>query len=197
MDDVSVQLASAGKFGQVQSGLLMVTGHLGVFRIDKENKEDLPVDANGTLFPTKRSIAASWDTKELEATSSVYSVNTNLWRYSTYGDSNGKGKGKDKGKGSGGKTANALDVFYMPFRVMDADANEADYEMPMLTGLLLSPTGKGKGVYRRIGQLELSEQWHTASKENSLEAMTESTNILDQRFFTAKHKRGQYSICII
>ena len=183
MDDASVQLAETGKFGQAKSGFLTLTGRLGVFRIDKEN-QDHPVSGNGNLIRTKRWVLASWDTQELEAALRGSVRNINLWRYSTYGN----------GKDSSG-SSNSLDVFYMPFRVMEADAGGYDYEMPMVTGLLLSPTGKQKGLYRRIGQFELSQQW--LSKEESIEPMTESTSILDKRFFVSKHKRGQYTICIV
>lgn len=163
---------------------MTLTGRLGVFRIDKE-KLGNPVNGNGNLIRTQRWVVASWDTQELEAIFGKSGQNTVLWRYSTYGT----------GKGSSG-SMNSLDVFYLPVRVMDADPDESDYELPMLTGLLLLPTGKQKGLYRRVGQFELSEQWLRGGKE-SIEPLTESTSILDTRFFVSKHKHGQYTICIV
>ena len=80
---------------------------------------------------------------------------------------------------------------------MDADANEADYEMPMLTGLLLLPIGKHNGVYRRVGQFEMSRQWIHGGEEDMIEHLSKSTGLPDQKCFVSKHKRGRYTICIV
>jgi hypothetical protein len=77
------------------------------------------------------------------------SSKTIVWRYSTYGSTPISGKA----------VANVLDVLYMPFRTMDEDASNVDYEMPMLKGLLLLPKGNKPGEYRRVGQFEISEHW--------------------------------------
>ena len=184
VDNVNVQLAETGKFGQVSSGYLNLIGRLGVFRIDKENPDN-PVDEIGNLVYPKRWITASWDTQELEEMFGKSGRHTDLWRYSTYGT----------GQGSSGNM-NSLDVFYMPVRIMNADPDESDYEQPMLTGLLLLPTGKQKGQYRRVGQFELSEHW-LRSGEESLEPLTETTRILDSRFFISRHKHGEYTIVVV
>jgi hypothetical protein len=184
VDNVSVQLAETGPFGQATSGYMNLTGRLGVFRIEKE-KLDTPVNGNGDLICTKRWVMASWDTQELEDIFGRSGRQTHLWRYSTYGT----------GKGSSGNM-NSLDVFYMPVRIMDADPDGSDYEQPMLTGLLLLPTGKQKGEYRRVGQFELSKRW-TRHDEESIEPLTETTRILDNRFLVSRRKHGQYTVCII
>lgn len=126
----------------------------------------------------------SWDTQEIEAMFGKSGERTSLWRYSTYGT----------GKGSY-RSLNSLDVFYLPVRVMDADPSGNDYEAPMLTGLLLLPTGKQRGHFRRVGQFGLSEQW-TRHDERAIEPLTKPTGILDDCFFISKNKGGQYTIYI-
>jgi hypothetical protein len=186
VDRVSVQLASTEPFGQVKSGLLTLTGHLGVFRIKQSGHDAAPSDVAGNLDPTDLQISASWDTKDpsLPQSSSPRTLDLNLaiWRYTTY-------------HGLNRSTNPLIDVFYMPVRLMDADANEADYEAPVVTGLLLTPLGGRNGYYRRIGQFELAEQW--LPRGQTVEAMTRSTGIADRRFFVEKHKRGKYTICVV
>lgn len=184
VDDASIQLNDTGKFGQVRSGCVILTGCLGVFKIENEVPDDRKTES-GTLDHTRRWVAASWDTQELEAKFGKSNQHTNLRRYLTYGI----------GKGSS-RSSDSLDVFYVPLRLMDSDTEDTDMEEPMLTGLLLLPLGKQKGVYQRIGQFELSQQWLRAG-DRSIEPLTESTNILDQRLFVSKQKYGKYTICII
>jgi len=62
------------------------------------------------------------------------SSETIVWRYSTYRSTPISGKA----------VADVSDVFYMPFRTMDEDASNVDYEMPMLKGLLLLPKGNSQ-----------------------------------------------------
>lgn len=107
--------------------------------------------------------------------------NTRLRRYSRYGTEKGPNI-----------EVNPLDVFYLPVRIMDADPDSSDSERPVLTGLLLLPTGK-KGQFRRVGQFERMEHWD----ENEIESLTETTRILDYRFFLSRQKHGEYSISII
>jgi hypothetical protein len=163
---------------------MILTGRLGVFRIEK-GKLDSQIHGNGNIIPIKQWIAASWDSQELEAIYGKTGRHTYLWCYSTYGTARGPGKG-----------LNPFDVFYMSVRIMDADPDTSDYERPMLTGLLLLPTGKRNGQYRRVGQFELSEHWFKHEKE-SIEPLTGSTGIMDKRFYMSKHKHGQYTISVV
>jgi hypothetical protein len=84
-------------------------------------------------------------------------------------------------------------VFYMPFRTMDEDASNVDYEMPMLKGLLLLPKGNKRGEYRRIGQFEISEHWWS----NSIAPFTNPTKILSPKRYVSAGKGGQYTIIIV
>lgn len=190
--DASVQLAETGTFGQVKAGSMNLTGRLGVFRIDKENSSN-PISRNGDIIPTKRWVHASWDTKEVQDIFAKPGHNTDLpgyevylWRYSSY--RTGKRSNED---------LDPLDVFYMPVRIMEADPNGYDYERPMLTGLLLLPTGKRKGEYRRVGQFELSEHDIRSEDGESIESLTETTRISDNRFFVSRRKNGEYTICVV
>lgn len=75
---------------------------------------------------------------------------------------------------------------------MEADSDGSDVERPILTGLVLLPTGK-KRQFSRVKQFELCE--HRGRKE--IETLTETTRILDPRFFVSRHKYGEYSIAVI
>lgn len=90
-----------------------------------------------------------------------------------------------------------LDIFFAPVRVMDADPVGHDAEQPMLTGLLLLPTGNKKGTFRRVRQFELSGQW-IHPHEEAFESLSKSTVLLDDRLYVSRHiKRGQYTIRIV
>jgi hypothetical protein len=185
VDDATVQLADTGSFGQVRSGIVTLTGRLGVFRIDRDKTESEPA-GNGTFDLTKRWISASWDTTEIMANFGK-SGETDVWRYITYGISSEA-------------PLHALDVFYMPFRIMEADPDENDYERPMLTGVLLLPVGDGRrGVFRRVGQYEMSEFWDRPEDEGEslIEVLSESTSIADGRFYVARRKKRTYTIYIV
>jgi hypothetical protein len=180
VDLASVRLAGKEEFGQVRSGVLHMTGRLGVFRIDVEGRGDLASE-EGDLIPTKGQIYPSWDTKEIEEIFGQSQRKVFLWRYTRYGIENGANGEVDP-----------LDVFYLPVKIMAADPDGTDLETPILTGLLLLPTGK-KGQFRRVGQFEAFKRWH----ENEIETLTETTRILDPRFFLSRHKHGVYCVSII
>ncbi|KAL2136225.1 hypothetical protein VTI74DRAFT_4855 [Chaetomium olivicolor] len=190
VDDVSVQLAETGKYGQAQSGILTLTGRLGVFRIVKNGPENSAND--GDNQDTNRSpesktlwIIASWDTQELAEKFGTSGPRTYVQHHSTYGT----------GKGAR-RSMHPLDIFFVPVRVMDADPDGHDFEQPMLTGLLLLPTGNKKGMFRRIGQFELSGHW-IHPHEEAFESLSKSTVLLDNRLYVSKHKRGQYTIRMV
>jgi hypothetical protein len=180
VDKVDVQPSSNDVFGQVRSGNLTLTGRLGVFRINKGGFQK-PGDM-GNIIGTERLVRTSWDTLDAEKQYGE-SGKTRLWRYSRYGNAKGPRMKQHQ-----------LDVFSLPVRIMDADATEVDYEMPLLTGLLLLPTGKKQGQFRRVGQFEITEQWWGG---NVITPFTNETNIVDERFFVFKHKNGDYTISIV
>jgi hypothetical protein len=153
---------------------------LGVFRVDRDN-QNTPGSHTGNLVGKKKWIIASWDTIEQQKAFGN-SEHTEVWRYGRFGIP----------KGSMAKV-HALDVFYLPVRIMDADPDERDWEAPMISGLLLLPTRKKNGEFRRVGQFEMSEHW----EENSVRPLAEKTDILDPRFFISKHNIGDYTISIV
>lgn len=79
---------------------------------------------------------------------------------------------------------------------MDADPDGKGYGPPILTGLFLLPTGDKKGMFRRVAQFELSGHW-IHPHEETFEALSKSTVLLDNRLYVSKHKRGQYTICVV
>jgi hypothetical protein len=195
VDHASVRQAGTGKYGQASSGSLTLTGRLGVFRIIKDESETPVKDkvtrgkggsANGRLESEERAVIASWDTQELsERFGHSDKRYTRLQRYSAYGAGN-----------IAGGDVNPLDVFFVPVRIMDADPDGRDYEQPMLTGLLLLPTGNKKGVFRRVGQFELALDWMDSQREEGFEYFSKSTAILDNRYYVSK-RWWKYTICIV
>jgi hypothetical protein len=161
-------------------------GRLGVLRINKDRLEDAG-SGNGNIIHEKHWINIYWDTQELEATFGKTYSGSSVWRYSTYGTNRNVSEG-----------LNPLDVFYLPVRIMDSDPDGSDYESPMLTGLLLLPTGKHKGEYRRVGQFELSERsLPYDQREESFKPLTKPTGLMDGRFYLAKQKHGQYTFNVV
>ncbi len=190
VDHASIQLAETGKYGQARSGILTMTGRLGVLRIVKDvpessTKSGVNQDANRGPEKERQWFSASWDTQELAERFGSPGFYTYVQHHSTYGT----------GKGARG-TLHPLDVFFVPVRVMDSDPDDYDYEQPMLTGLLLLPTGNKKGTFRRIGQFELSGHW-IRPHEEAFEYLSKSTVLLENRWYVSKHKGGQYTICIV
>lgn len=64
VDGVSVRLIETGKYGHARSGILILTGRLGVLRIIKNEPEN-SVNANGSPESKRPWIEASWDTQVL------------------------------------------------------------------------------------------------------------------------------------
>ncbi len=186
VDDVSVQLAKTGEYGQAQSGTLTLTGRLGVLRIVKTpTNAGGHKDADGNPESKKLWIVPSWDTQELAEQFGTSGQRTYVKRYPTYWTRKGTKL-----------SMHPLDVFFVPVRVMDSDPDESDYEQPMLTGLLLLPTGDKKGTFRRVGQFELSGHWMRPYEE-AFETLSKSTARLDSELYLSKDKRGRYTIRIV
>ncbi|KAL7755761.1 hypothetical protein ACKLNR_014288 [Fusarium oxysporum f. sp. zingiberi] len=185
VDGVSVRPAKTGKYGHALSGILALTGRLGVFRIVKNEPEN-SVNVNGSLGSKRPWIQASWDTQELAEKFGASEPRTYVQHHSTYGTEKGTRRGM-----------HPLDIFFAPVRVMDADPDRYDYEQPMLTGLLLLPTGNKKGTFRRVGQFELSGHWKRPHEE-AFEYLAKSTVLLDNRLYLSRHiKREQYTIRVV
>ncbi|KAL2064515.1 hypothetical protein VTL71DRAFT_3652 [Oculimacula yallundae] len=180
VDSAQTCFAGPDEFGQVRSGILHITGRLGVFRIEKAASND-PAPQDEKLLTTNMELDISWDTVEVEDRFGKSSKGTCVGCYSQYGF--GHGPSIEDG---------LLDVFYLPVRIMTADPNSCYAERPMLTGLLLLPTGD-KGQFRRVGQSERV----VFQGEDDWEGLTETTNILDARFFSTRQNHGEYSISVV
>ena len=182
INGVEVKLATSAEFGQVSSGTLSLTGPIGVLRLEKEGSQP-PSSDDENIIHERRWVLTHWDTKELEERYGP-SQYTGAWRYSTYGSSN-----RIK------HVSNCLDVFYMPFRTMDFCEDGDDWEWPKFAALLLLPTGKKRGQYRRVGQLEcLSRQGERAWSGSALK---NKTKIQNPSFYVMEHKSGEYEITIV
>jgi hypothetical protein len=79
---------------------------------------------------------------------------------------------------------------------MDSDPEGNGFEQPMLTGLLLLPTGKKNVQFPRVGQFELSHHW-LRYDDGTIQPLTETTKILDSRYFVSRHKHGDYTVSIV
>ncbi|KAG4442991.1 hypothetical protein IFR05_001522 [Cadophora sp. M221] len=131
VDLARVCLAGTDEFGQVRSGVLHITGPLSVVRIDKESSHN-PDAGDEDLILLKIQANILWDTKEVEETFGKSHRNTNKRRYSRYDT-----------KKRASEEVNPLDVFYLPVRIMEAADPCSNFsERPVLTGLLLLPTGQ-------------------------------------------------------
>jgi hypothetical protein len=161
-----------------------MTGPLGVLRMEKEGVQP-PVPDDETIIHEKRWVLPHWDTKELKERfgGSKYA---GAWRYSTYG-SNGKVKHRPD--------CESLDVFYMPIRVMGYCEDGDDDEWPKLAALLLLPTGKKRGQYRRVGLLECLSRGD--EKVWSGKALRNKTKILSPRYYVREDKPKDYEIEIV
>ena len=188
VDSVHVQPTNHDEFGQIKSGALTITGRLGVFRISKD-KSNKPGSHTGNLVGSKKSVRAYFDNTTYESTFGVSSMaipqDTDLWRYNTFGTTQ-RARAK----------LNPLDLFFLPVRVMDCDPDVSDYEQPMLTGLLLLPTGKKRGEFTRVGMYEISVFW-LPNRDEGLKPFLGRTDILDDRFYMKKHGNGDYTVTIV
>jgi hypothetical protein len=62
----------------------------------------------------------------------------------------------------------------------------------------LPAVGK-QGMFRRVGQFELSESWlgsHPHKNPEAFKTLSRSTKLLDNWWYVSRHKHGQYTICI-
>lgn len=171
------------EYGQFQSGTLTLTGRLSVLRLPRDGT-DRPGSRIGKLHEEERHIRAHWDLLETQEMYGLQTIVTAVWKYSTYGT-----------PGDIPATAHVdpMDVFYMPFRIMDWDPDGRDYDGLMLTGLLLRPTGSRQGEYCRIGQFEMSEHW----VEKSVRPLVDTTEILDEHLFVSRGREGRYIITVV
>jgi hypothetical protein len=105
-----------------------------------------------------------------------------VWRYTTFGTSKRPQPEFD-----------ALDVFYLSVRVMGRDPYTIGSETPILRGLLILPTGKKNGQFRRVGMFEVCDHFKTLP----LGDFTCATDISDSRFFKTRHENGGYTVSIV
>lgn len=189
VDQASTSLATKELFGQVRSGVVILTGHLGVMRIVKDEVDGAD-NLNGTLVDDTGTLEASWDTWEMVEQfnkSGIHSWDTSFRRYSTYRPISGSAA-----------SLHSSDVFFVPVRKMKADHHDWDYEVPVLTGLFLLPTGSKNGYYKRVGQFEFSERVVQRDEADKVfDHLTRSTGLTDPRYFVSKQKRGRYTIAIV
>jgi hypothetical protein len=157
-----------------------MTGRLGIFRINKDGSS-LPDPGDVTIVHTQRRVDVYWDTIALRKKYGK-SGETKVWRYCEYISPKASKSNKW-----------LLDVFYLPVRIMHADPYTYDYERPMLTGLLLLPTGKKNGQFRRVGVYELSE----FSVENGIAPLINTTQQINPTYFVSRGKNYKYTIEII
>jgi hypothetical protein len=180
IDEVDIKLVSENDFGQASSGSLVLTGPLGVLRIEKDGLA-LPSTGDDSMVHMQRSLEIHWDTEEMERQFSKTSYSV-VRRYSRYGSTSGKGH-----------SISPQDVFYMPVRLMDYDVGPLDYQVPMLQGLPLR-RGKTSGQFRRVGHFRISAQCCNGTAD--IAAFRNKTKILDPRYYISAKKNGDYTILI-
>jgi hypothetical protein len=159
-----------------------MTGRLGVLRIGRDYRLQ-PGPHSGNLADTKFLTGRCfWDTTEYEQTYGGSGIKA-LWKYTTYGTT-------EKSQAE----TNLLDVFYLPVRFLDSKTKYKGIKPAVLSGLLLLPTGKKKGKFRRVGMFEVGgDLWMTGP----VGKFTDQTDILDSRFFMKKRGNGDYTVSIV
>jgi hypothetical protein len=85
------------------------------------------------------------------------------------------------------------DVFYLPLHIMDEYSEVHSHRT--LKGLLLMPTQKEKGEFRRVGQFEVL--YDEVYNKTSTEAMKRSTVTLDPEYYESADGQSQYIMTII
>jgi len=128
----------------------------------------------------KRLVDVSWDNIEIEFVFGKSGATT-LWQYTQYGSTATEDTESNQVP---------LDVFYLPVRQMKSDFCNENYEQPTVSGLLLLPTGE-RGQFRRVGQFEIWED-----DEGDLAAFTDTTTVIDRRFYMAKDENGDVTVAI-
>ncbi len=146
----------------------------------------LPDPDDETIVQQMRHLFISWDNKELTERFSKGGW-TDVQRYCRYGPPYHT---KRKLRAS-----RSLDVFYLPFRLMDYNVVGQELERPKLSGLLLLPTKKKNGEFRRVGHFELDGGLD--GDISSLTPFTNETAILDGRYYVSKEQNGDYTITVI
>jgi hypothetical protein len=164
----------------VTSGRLTLTGPLGVIRLGKDDPEPKSTDLPG--FYRKRWTAKMFsDTLDLPKSQPLCGT-TSFRRFISAGSET-----------SSNWTPGDLDIFYMPIRLMDEFFDDMSTEHPILKGLLLKPTGKKNGEYKRIGMFETSDVWDG----NCVQAFRcNRTDICSPEYFVSEHGT-KYTITIV
>ena len=179
IDKVEIDLTGQNPFGLVTSGLLQLTGRLGVLNLQSKDKENHRQDDG--LSQQITGIYLHWDTTE---TASQYRSQEDLvvrkhitFRADPYTiDEN-----------------NA--VLCMPLRIMGYDFINHDYEAPFLQGLLLRRVENTVGYYRRIGLFSISDQ--VSLHRDSVSKARDETDIRDTASYVSRTENGQYTIVIV
>jgi Heterokaryon incompatibility protein (HET) len=181
--EAATKAASGNIYGQIGSGSLKMTGRLGVLRIKKDDAP-LPDPADENLVHIERQARIHWDTQDLEH-QYCPSGDHVVWRYTTY----------TTPASTTQCVSRYLDVFVMPVRIMEEDPDGRDWEAPLLVGLLLLPTRKRKGQYRRVGLIEATQHWYG---DNAVKPFTNTTKIRETAFFAAAgDAEGEYVVEIV
>jgi hypothetical protein len=165
VDDAQVQPSGNDEFGPIKSGALTITGPLGIFRINRYGGfQHIP--RSGNLDDSKDLLVDGWwDTTDYTRIFGK-SGYTCLRKYPAYG-----------GTEESQTEANLLDVFYLPIRAVYTDT-----KTELLSGLLLLPTGKKEGQFRRVGIFETG----TTFGDGPIHEFMGKTDIFDSRFFKRK-----------
>lgn len=96
----------------------------------------------------------------------------------------------------GGTNDRTKDVFFMLICMMGIDI-DVSYDITLI-GLLLSPTGEGKGQFRRIGQFEVyQEQFRKTKIIQMFKRLKTSTASLGEEFFVENDGAGQFVLEIV
>jgi hypothetical protein len=142
--NVDIDALADDEFGPVQSGRLTLRGPLSVLRLEDSDQETRFPFYSDAIYPRKRSARMFSDLVHQPLQRGPFRGPTNFRTYMFAGS-------KDDPDWTPGES----DVFYMPLRIMDEFVDGLKEEYPVLTGLLLKPTGKETGEYQRIGCYKL------------------------------------------
>ena len=185
IESAQVTRVNDNPFGQVSSGELVITGPLKVLHFRDKKLEAHPRSDILQNCPYSTDIFLDTHPSIDEQISNWNQQIMSILQYTAY-------------PAIGAAPAGGRDVFFMPFRILDWDYNNWDYEVPLLQGLLLLPCcTETPGTYQRVGLLAVSAHAQRATFEGGIWPFQAKTRILDSRLYQSIWSNGDCTVRIV
>ena len=190
--DAATTAVDGDDFGYVSGGTVRLYGSLSALQLcgpyEPQNPKETGLEGVSIFWDTQELAERYGETKDCRWAVSPRrkTPNTLVRKHETY-ESSFEMQREELG---------SKDIFYMPLRMMGEDP-DVSYDISLI-GLLLTPTGKGKGQFRRIGQAEAYEQELKRSEILQLFARLKySSAILHSDYFVESDGDCQFFIDVV